>query len=457
MPRYPNEFKNHLKEIAPLEEVINAVVGGVIKSGNHYLVQCPFHEDDNPSLMIRPDRKLWKCHGCGAGEASHSRANSADVYGFLKGFYNWDLGQSIEWLAKFLNVPLPALDPQQAFKFSQYQWWVNKCQHNQKRFQENLLKNKDAYKYIRNRGLEDLDIINWGIGFGDGMEQDFMNTKGKIVFPIHDYNGNIISFTGRVPFGKEVLTELNEKQKVEGKRLTPKFDHRWEVTEQFNDPQYVQNHPYPKFDRNLYLYGIYQAKSYIQQWGRATLVEGFNDVIQMHRHHIRNTVATMGTNLSDEHALQLKRAGAKRVLLMRDGDDAGLIAMEKDAQVLMRHDLIVEVCPLPEGHDPDTLAQTFGLLDDSFSKYINKRTRTLTQWRVEKVYKENQEEMLYHYSRIGEIQGDRMERVVKLLAEEEDGIQLDILTRQYAELFVISYESLRQKVDILRKKGGQHG
>jgi DNA primase len=446
VPKYPDDFKEYLKSIAPVHEVINAIIGGVQSSGINYVAYCPFHEDENPSLMIKPETNTWSCLACGAGSAVHSRATSSDVYGFIKGYFNYNLGQAIEWLAKFLNVPLPALDPKQQYRLNQHQWWVEKCNRAQQRFQQNLLQHPDAYKYLRNRGIEDLDIHIWGLGFGDGEDQEFLNTKGKITFPIHDYNGDIISFTGRVPFGATALAELNEKEKAAGKRITPKYDHRWPLNPKYVDPQYIQNHPYPEFDRNLYLYGIYQAKSYIAQWKRATLVEGFTDVIQLHRFGIRNAVATMGTNLSEHHVMLLKRAGAKHVLLMRDGDNAGLKAMETDAAILMRHGIDVQVCPLPEGHDPDTLCRTFSLLDDSLSKYIQKRTRTLTQWRVEKVYREQQEELLYHYARIGEIQGDRLERVVKLLANEQDPIQLDILTRQYAELFVISYESLKEKI-----------
>lgn len=446
MPKYPDDFKNHLKDIAPVNEVIQAIVGNVQLAGVNYVAQCPFHEDSHPSLMINPSTKTWSCVACGAGSRYHDRASSSDVYGFIKGYFGYNLGECIEWLANFLSVPLPTLDPQQAYRKSQFDWWVDKCNYAQQRFQQNLLQNRDAYKYLRNRGLEDLDIHTWGLGFGDGVDQDFMNTKGKITFPIFDYDGNIVSFTGRVPFGETILAQLNEKQKTEEKRITPKYDHRWPLTPKYVPEEYIRNHPYPEFDRNLYLYGMAQGKEYIRQCKRAILVEGFTDVIQQHRHGLYNTVATLGTNLSEQHVTLLKRAGATHILLMRDGDDPGLKAMEKDSMILLQHGFNVEVCPMPDGHDPDSLAKTFSILDDSLSKYIEKRTRTLTQWRVEKVYKEQQEEMLFHYARIGEIQGDRMERVVKLLSEEEDPIQRDILMRQYADLFVISYESLREKV-----------
>ncbi|MRC88173.1 toprim domain-containing protein, partial [Bacillus thuringiensis] len=153
---------------------------------------------------------------------------------------------------------------------------------------------------------------------------------------MHDYQGNIVSFTGRVPFGSDVLAELNKKQKAEEKRITPKYDHRYPLTEKFVEKSYIQSHPFPEFDRNAYLYGIAHAKSYINQWKSATLVEGFTDVIQMHKYGIRNTVASLGTSLSDQQVLMLKRAGAKRVLLMRDGDEAGFKAMERDALVCMK-------------------------------------------------------------------------------------------------------------------------
>jgi DNA primase len=451
VPKYPDEFKDYLKDTAPVHEVINSITGSVIPAGNQFVANCPFHEDSNPSLMINPSTNTWSCNGCGAGSRMHSRATSSDVYGFVMGYYNINFGEAIEWVAKFLNTPLPVLDAKQQFKINQHQWWVEKCDAAQRRFQENLIKNRDAYKYLRNRGLEDLDIYNWGLGFGDDVDQDFANTKGKITFPIHTYNGDIISFTGRVPFGENARLEMNEKRKAAGQRQVPKYDHRWPLNPQFVPQDYIQNHPYPEFDRNQYLYGISHAKSYIGQWKSAYLVEGFTDVIQMHRHGLVNAVASLGTNLSEQHVMQLKRAGVKQVILMRDGDDAGLAAMEKDAAILHRHHVDVLVCPLPKAHDPDSLAQTFSILDDSFSKYISQRVRTLTQWRVEKVYREKQDEMLYHYSRIGEIQDGRMERVVELLSAEQDPIQLDILTRQYAEMFIISYDALRDKVAHYKK------
>lgn len=451
MTRYPDDFKEYLKETAPMHEVINSIVGNVQQSGVNYVTYCPFHKDDKPSLMIKPDTNTWSCLGCGAGSRYHSTATASDVYGFLKGYYNYNMTQSIEWLAKFLNVSLPVLDSKQQYKINQYQWWHSKCLDAQNRFTQNLLKNIDAYKYLRNRGIDDMDIQVWQLGFGDAEEVEFVNTKAKITFAIHDYQGNIISFTGRVPFGSDVLAELNKKQKAEEKRITPKYDHRYPLTEKFVEKSYIQNHPFPEFDRNAYLYGISHAKSYINQWKSATLVEGFTDVIQMHKYGIRNTVASLGTSLSDQQVLMLKRAGAKRVLLMRDGDEAGFKAMERDALVCMKHGLIVEVCPLPEGHDPDTLCQSYPVLDDSLSRFIQKKTRTLTQWRVERIYRENQEEMLYHYSRIGEIQDHRIDKVISLLVDEQDPVQQDILIRQYADLFTVSYEALRLKINMCQR------
>lgn len=448
-----DDFKILLKQITPVHEVIQALTGTVQQAGNNYVACCPFHQDDKPSLMIKPDTNTWSCLGCGAGSKMHSRATSADVFGFVRGFYNCSFPQAVEWVAKFTNTPIPVLDPQQQYKANQHMWWVQKCNQTHQRFQQNLMQNRDAYKYLRNRAVDDTDIVLWGLGFGDGEEQDFMNTKGKISFAIHDYNGDIISFTGRVPFGESALATLNEQEKAQSKRETPKFDHRWPLNEKFVTADYIKNHPYPEFERSHYLYGISQAKSYIAQWKTAILVEGFNDVISMHKHGLRHTVATLGTSLSETHVLMLKRAGAKKVILMRDGDKAGLLAMERDAPILMKHGIIVEVCPLPDGHDPDSLCRTFSPLDDSLSKYLLRRTRTLTQWRVEKVFKEQQDEVLYHYSRIGEIQTSRMDKVIAMIAAEQDVIQQDILMRQYSDLFSISYESLRQSVMSLSMKG----
>lgn len=446
MAYYPDDFKDYLKGIANVSDVIQSISGHVTPAGNHHVALCPFHEDDSPSLMISNDSNSWSCLACKAGSRFHSRATSSDVFGFIMGYFQMNLGQAIEWLANYYQVALPVLNEEQKFEQSKHLWWINRTTAIQTRFANNLIKDESAYRYLRNRGIDDLAIATWGLGVGDDEDLEFKNTANKIAFPIYNLQGDIISFTGRVPFGSDVLAELNEKQKLESKRITPKYDHQWELKEGQVAPDYLANHPYPKFEKSKMLYGLHIAKHSIRQWKKAVIVEGFTDTIQLHRHGISNAVASLGISLTEEQALLLKRSGAQTVVLMRDGDVAGIRGMQMDADILMKHGLRVEVCPLPTGHDPDTLAQQFSIATDEMARYITKHTKTLPQWRVEVIYRDSLNDLMYHYSQIHEMQSERMEKVIYTIGQEPDPIERDILIRQYADLFNISVEAMKDKL-----------
>lgn len=453
MPYYSDDFKEYVKQTAKVEEVIQAITGTVQQRGQHYVAICPFHEDTHPSLMINVMTQTWSCNACGAGSRHHHIANSSDVFGFVKGYFGYNFGQAIEYIASMYGIALPSVDPQQQKEFEKHQWWINKTNAAQMRFVKNLMdpKNRDAYLYLRNRGITDTMIDLFGLGVGDDVDIEFKNTKNKISFPIYNTRNEIISFTGRVPFGQDILDELNEKRKLEhgeNVREVPKYDHRWPLTNKYNEvpKEYIENHPYPTFDKRKYLFGIQLAASYIQQWKRAVVVEGFTDVTRLHQHGICNSVGTLGTSLTKEQCQLLQRLGAKSVLLMRDGDLAGIQGMERDSKMLQEFGITVEVMPLPPGEDPDSLGLQFSYIKDEYARYIEGNTKLLSEWRVERVFREKENELIHHYDEIYTIREERVKGVVEALSEEPDPIKRDLLTHQYAELLNVSVESLQSKI-----------
>lgn len=443
MALYPDEFKQYLKDTIPVQDVIAHLTGKVVQNGRHLNAVCPFHDDSDPSIMINTNQNTWSCLACGAGNKHHSVARSSDVYGFIMGFYRINLGQAIEWLANAYNIPLPEIDPQQAERKNQHKWWTEKNEMTNTRFMNNLRKNEKAYWYLYNRGIDEYLMDLFELGVGDDEDVEHKNTKGKISFPIRDYVGGIVSFVGRVPFGTTALDELNEKQKAEGKRITPKYDHRWELKPDQVDKAYYDSHPYKTFLKGEHLYGLYQAKDMIRRTGVAILVEGFLDVAKCFKHGVMNACSPMGTSITKEQCLLLKRAGARKVILMDDGDKAGLASMERKAKELRLHGIEVEVCPMPDGHDPDSYADSFSMITDGFARWIRFSTKKLSEWRVEVVYRRELGDILHHYHEIHDIQERRIHEVANVLREEQDVVQRDILIRQYAGLFNVSVETLK--------------
>lgn len=446
MAFYPDEFKQYLKDTIPVQDVIAHITGAVKQHGRHLTAVCPFHEDSEPSLMINTTQNTWSCLACGAGNRRHSVARSSDIYGFVMGYYKFNLGQAIEWIAQIYNIVLPQVDHQTAEVKNQYKWWIEKNDSENYRFMANLRKNEKAYWYLYNRGIDEYLMDLFELGVGDDETIEHKHAKGKITFPIRDYTGGIVSFIGRVPFGASALAELNEKQKAEGKRVTPKYEHRWELRPDHKDQAYYDAHPFKTFAKNEHLYGLYQAKEMIRYTGVAILVEGPTDVIKCFKHGVNNACSTMGTSISKTQALLLKRAGARKVILMDDGDVAGLSSMERKAQELLANGLEVEVCPMPDGHDPDTYSEMFPMIESGFAKWIQVNLKKLSEWRVEVVYRRELGDIMEHYHSINEIQTRRMEQVVEVLRQEKDVVQRDILIRQYAGLFNISVETMKAKL-----------
>jgi DNA primase len=434
---YPSDFLQELKRKASLVDIASSYTQ-VRRLGSNYLARCPFHDDRNPSMQIKPETNTFYCHACGAGSVNHSRVKSSDVISFVQHINNFTFPQAVEYLAKMTNTPLPSLSYQDQQKYRQYQQWVSVCQKANEQFRENIKTNEKILSYLANRGFTNLEIEIWQLGYGGEVKQEeFYNVRNRITFPIYDFDGNLVSFTGRVPFSEEMLQEINRQRKNEDKPPIPKYRDRKD------------------FPKGEHLYGIHIAKDYIRQWRTAILTEGYTDVISLHRSGAQHTVSTMGTALTEQQVRLLKRAGAEHVILMRDGDEAGLLAAERDAQILKSFDIQCFIVPLPEGLDPDDLCWHYGLWNEGLSKYIYKYMQPVEQWKITKIYKETQDEILYHYTKINQFQSDRMDKVIEVLSTIEDPIQLDLFIRQVSDLFVVSYDAVKEKLNHYKAKKKQ--
>jgi DNA primase len=440
---FPDEFKEHLKSKADILQVISQFIP-TQRMGSYYWAKCPFHDDHNPSLMIRPDTNTFYCMSCAAGSKKHSKVQSSDVYGFIMGYNNWNMGEAIEWLARFLGEPLPALDPEEQKHVTLKNKWYEFCEHAAERFRQNLLNKKDALDYLYQRGFTMEDILTWKLGFGDKVDYDFRNTEERIVFSLFDENGHIISFTGRIPCPDHILKEANERLKAQGKPPIRKYLDRYPVKKE--DP-YYKNHPYPEFDKGNHLYGLHIAKEYIRKWGAAVLVEGWTDVIMLHKYGAQHTVGTMGAALTEMQAKLLKRFGAQKVLIMRDGDQAGYQAAKRDADILQKFEIAPLIVPLEPGIDPCDLCNQFGYGNkEDLNRYINRKAMTLNQFQLHMLYTETQDQILYHHAQIASMQNERMRKAIQILSTIKDPIERDIYVRQVSDLFGISYDAVNAQV-----------
>lgn len=436
---FTQDYLEELQHKANIVEIASMYTQ-VEKIGKNYLAQCLFHDDYTPSLQLNPETNTFYCHACGAGSKNHSHVKSCNILAFLQHANGITFPEAVEKLAQMTNTPLPSLSPEEQAELNKKKEQATFMNKIADAFHFALKENQKALDYLRNRGMTDLDIDIWKIGFGgESPHKNFSNVRNRIVFPMFDYHGNIVSFTGRVPFSSELLRQINKKNKKEKKPFIPKYKDM------------------PGFDKSNHLYGMHIAKDYIRETKSAILVEGWTDVISLHRHGVKHAVSTMGVALSKQQIALLKRAGVKKVILMRDGDEAGVLASERDSKLLAEHQIETFIYPLENGMDPDSLCLSFGYYNESLIYHINKFIQPIGQYKIAKIYKQTQEDILYHYKEINQTQSERLDKIIDVLLTIEDPVELDIYVRQISELMSISYDSIKEKIYLRKsKKQMQH-
>ena len=313
------------------------------KFGSNYKGLCPFHSENTPSFNVSQQKQFYHCFGCGA---------SGDAIKFLRENEGLSFMDAIEKLASMANIELPKLSN----KLSDDSKSLYTINTEAKNFFINCLKNnQNAKKYLVSRGISSEMIDLFEIGFApeswDGLKKIFdeknyvkeaidlgllINNKNKtydrfrnrIMFPIKNSAGKVIAFGGRT-------IDSNEKAK------------------------YINSPESNLFHKSYELYGLHESSKYISKKNRVILVEGYTDVISLHKNGFDNVVASLGTAFTKHHIKKLKRY-SKKITFCFDGDIAGKAAAWKALENILEEytdDITVDFCFLDEGKDPDQQAR----------------------------------------------------------------------------------------------------
>lgn len=347
---------DQLKDLLRIETVVGRYVT-LKKRGIVYTGLCPFHDEKSPSFTVSPAKGIYKCFGCGT---------AGDSIKFVMEHEKLDFIEAIKKLAKDENFTLEETEETIEQEALRKRKWslaaVNAAAA--KHWHLQLMQGDESHKakqYLQGRMIDEDAIIQWNLGWApdewrfltpriiaancwseaqelglvkNKNEQNFDVWRNRIMFPVHDVNGHIVAFGGRSLMTKEEMKETN--------------------TSKYNNSKNLEGF----FSKSNTLYGLYYATHGIRAHGFALLVEGYTDVIMCHRAGANNTVATLGTALTDRHAALLRKY-TDCVVIARDGDAAGHNAMLKDIDTLLDHGFRVDVFTVPDGEDPDTWARTF--------------------------------------------------------------------------------------------------
>ncbi|MBR4522577.1 MAG: DNA primase [Prevotella sp.] len=345
-----------IKDTADIVDVVSDFVS-LKKVGINYRGLCPFHNDHTPSFYVSPTRRSCHCFVCGEG---------GDSVSFIMKHEQLTYPEALRWLANKYHIEIRETELTDEQKKEQSEreamFIVNEWAANY--FKDILQNNIDGraigLQYFRSRGIRDDIIEKFRLGFclndrhamaetalKQGYKEEYLvkvglcyniensNSKipfdrfsGRAIFPWIGISGKVVAFGGRVLDSR--TKGINQK--------------------------YVNSPDSEIFHKDHELYGIFQAKKAIAKENLVYMVEGYTDVISMHQCGIENVVANSGTALS-EHQIHILHRFTSNIVLLYDGDAAGIKAALRGTDMLLKEGMNVKVMLLPDGQDPDEFAK----------------------------------------------------------------------------------------------------
>ena len=375
--KIPDTKIDEIREATDIVEVISQYVT-LKKRGKSFLGLCPFHTEKTPSFSVDPVRGFYHCFGCGAG---------GNVFTFVMEMEKVSFPEALRSLAKKAGISLPVYRRDDE-KSRETEALYRANQFAAKFFRRCLTETqagKHALSYLTNRKFSQKTLDDFQIGYApdawDGLlrkagqaniRQDVLKRTGLII-PRKDGSGYYDRFRGRIMF-----PIMNPSGRIVG------FGGRI-LKEEEKSPKYLNSPETPIYQKSKILYGLFQSKAGIRREDGALLVEGYTDVMRLHQCGYDFSVATSGTALTEDQARLLFRY-TKNVVLVFDGDSAGLAAALRGLDILVGTGLNVKIAPLPEGSDPDSFLQERGKealkeLLDSAQTFIDFQLSRLEQER----------------------------------------------------------------------------
>ena len=350
-----------IDEVSAATDIVQLIASyiPVKRAGTNYKALCPFHQEKTPSFMISPHKQIFHCFGCGAG---------GNAFGFLMRYENMTFPETVRHLAEKVGITIPEASSKSKEEVSRTRILSDIYQTAAEYYRANYVdthKGRGARAYLQKRGFLANVVDFFSIGFAipewRGL-YDYLHKKG---FPEDSIlrSGLIVQSAKSTPFdffkGRLIFPIVNVKDKVVA------FGGRTLGSE---EPKYINTPETEHFRKRYELYGLNWAKREITQAGETVIiVEGYLDVMRLFQIGIKNAIAPLGTALTQDHVRVLKRY-AEKVLMVFDGDSAGLNASLRSLNAFLEESVCVEVVTLPPGHDPDSFVREKG--DDAFRKVL---------------------------------------------------------------------------------------
>ncbi|MBI2023585.1 toprim domain-containing protein [Candidatus Giovannonibacteria bacterium] len=372
---------------SPVEEIkqridVAELIGSYVrlqKTGANFKGLCPFHNEKTPSFVVSPSRQIWHCFGCSKG---------GDIFRFIMEIEGHEFPEALKILAEKAGVQIKREDPlirsernrlyaimEEAAKFFEDNLYGETVPS------ENSLtppRNKSGlnsaaarphpefssgtvspHRYLISRGLKDETIKEFRVGFAPAEWRNLLNRlvakgfkaeeaekaglvikkqesgirnqgyydrfRGRIIFPVFDYNGRVIAFGGRIMPGADE-----------------------------NSAKYINSPETMLYQKSKVLYGLHKAKTEILKKGECVLVEGYIDALMAWQAGTKNVVASSGTALTQSH-LDILRRLCENLIASFDMDSAGADASKRGIEMALANNFNIKIVSLGEAKDPADL------------------------------------------------------------------------------------------------------
>lgn len=359
---YPEEIVEEVRQKNDIVDVISTYVK-LKKTGSNYMGLCPFHNEKSPSFSVSQSKQMYYCFGCGVG---------GNVFTFIMEYENFSFVEALKMLADRSGVQLPSEqqspEARRQADIRNQILEINKEAAKYYVYQLKSPQGEQALSYLRDRGLSDTTIRQFGLGYSNKYSDDlyqYLKNKGyedqilkeSGLFSINEKNGVYDKFWNRVMYP---IMDINSKVIGFGGRVMGE-----------GKPKYLNSPETKVFDKSRNLYGLHVAR---QSRSRTMIVcEGYMDVIAMHQAGFTNAVASLGTAFTGLQANLLKRY-ADEILLLYDSDEAGTKAALRAIPILKEAGLPAKVVRLHPYKDPDEFIKALG--KEEFQNRLDQATNS---------------------------------------------------------------------------------
>ena len=429
--RYSDELIEEIRINNDIVDVVSEYVK-LEKKGKNYFGLCPFHREKTPSFSVEPSKQIFYCFSCSKG---------GSVFQFISLAEKLDFVEAVRFLADRAKIQLPEGDDEEQIEKARQKQEIMKVNLLAARFFYEVLNSPQgeaARNYLIRRGLSEHTVRKFGLGYAPGEWNGLLKyllSKGcnepvvlksglglagkngglydrfreRVMFPIFDVRGNVIAFGGRV---------MDDSM-----------------------PKYMNSPETMVYNKGKHLYALNFAKNSAEK--RLIVVEGYMDVISLHQSGIINTVASLGTALTDSQGRILKKY-AEEVVISYDADTAGQAATIRGLDMLNEMGCTVKVLTVPDGKDPDEYIRKNG--PDGFVKLADKAL-SLIEYKIKILRKE-----IDTSATEGKI--NFLNKVAVIISKLDNNVEREMYIKKFADEYEISEDAMYAEVlKRLRSRG----